>query len=250
MTFLKTLLQVLYTIYAAILFVAILLIITPFVIVASFFGKIKGGNAIYKLCYWWATTWMLLIGIRIHIRHEAPHNRQQQYIFVSNHISYMDVPMFVATILQPIRVLGKAELAKIPVFGFLYKNTVVMVNRNNAADRAKSIYTLKRVIAKGISVVICPEGTFNETGQPLKAFYDGAFRIAIETQTPIKPFVLPDTVRRMHYRSFFANSPGVCRAIFLEAVPVAGLTLKDVEQLKQIVYNKMEAALIKYDYGK
>jgi 1-acyl-sn-glycerol-3-phosphate acyltransferase len=106
---------------------------------------------------------------------------------------------------------------------------------------------LKSVVRKGISVFVFPEGTFNTTGRPLKEFYDGAFRIAIETQTPVKPVVFLDTVERLHYSSVFSLTPGKSRAVFLKEVSVEGLTVKDVQVLKQNVFKMMEDAFRKYN---
>jgi 1-acyl-sn-glycerol-3-phosphate acyltransferase len=142
--------------------------------------------------------------------------------------------------------LGKAEMAKIPIFGFLYRNSAVMVDRENAEKRAKSVEQLKSVIKKGISIVIAPEGTFNMTHKPLKEFYDGAFKIAIETQTPIKPILFLDAYDRMHYESVFSIKPGKSRSVFLAEIPVAGLTLDDVDFLREQVYKLMEEKLIEY----
>src|SRR5262249_1903799 len=145
----------------------------------------------------------------------------RQYIFVANHISYLDVPMIVKVIRQPLRALGKAELSKVPIFGFLYRRGAIMVDRSDPEKRKKSVYQLKSVLKKGISVFIFPEGTFNTGNEPMKDLYDGAFRIAIETQTPLQPVIFPDTVKRMHYRSIFSFTPGKCRAVFLDTIPVA-----------------------------
>lgn len=238
--------RVIYTIYAFLLFVIILLLISPLVIIGSFFGKIKGGNFIYRICGYWADTWLFMIGIRVRITYEWPHDKTKQYIFVANHISNMDVPMFAKVIRQPVRALGKSELAKIPVFGFLYRNTVVMVDRSNADNRARSVMVLKSVVRKGISIFIFPEGTFNETGKLLKDFYDGAFRIAVETGTPIKPVIFADTIDRLHHHSVFSLSPGKSRGIFLEEISVDGYSIKDVPALKQKVFTVMHNALKKY----
>ena len=102
--------------------------------------------------------------------------KQSQYIFVSNHISYLDSAVLVKAYRQPVRPLGKVEMSKVPVFGFIYKNAIVSVDRSSAHNRAKSIRILKSIIAKGISVMVFPEGTFNMTNKPLKEFYDGAFQ--------------------------------------------------------------------------
>jgi 1-acyl-sn-glycerol-3-phosphate acyltransferase len=237
----------LYNIYGAILFLAFMLLIMPVVVVASFLGKMRGGNIIYSLCRAWARVCFFCWGFRHRNIYEAPHDRSRQYIFVSNHISYMDIPvMFMAITGQHFRILGKHEMASIPIFGFLYRNAVVMVNRDDAEHRKRSIIRLRSVIRKGISVFICPEGTFNMTHRPLKEFYNGAFRLAIETQTPIKPLLFLDTYDRMSYKSTLSLRPGRNRTVYMEEIPVEGLTKADAEALKQKTYRLMEEALIRY----
>lgn len=240
--------RVFFTIYGFILFVAFMLVMLPIAIIASFFGKIKGGNFIYKLCQAWAHFVLFFTGIRtIYIYEGARPGRDKQYVFVFNHISYIDIPFLMKAMRrQNFRVLGKAELAKIPLFGFLYRCTAVLVDRSNAAARAKSVRQLKRVLYKKISIVIAPEGTFNMTPAPLKEFYDGAFKIAIETQTPIKPILFLDAYDRLNYNNFFSLNPGKNRIIYLEEVPVIGFTLKDVQALKQKVFTIMEEKLVQY----
>lgn len=245
--FLKTV-HYIYVIWSILVFLAILLLIMPLVLVAPLFGRITGGNIIMNLCRFWVHGLFLLTGIRHKNTEESPHDRQKQYIFVSNHISYLDIPIiFKAVRRQQVRVLGKAEMGKIPVFGYLYRNVVVMVDRSNPESRAKSVRQLKSVIRKGLSVYIFPEGTFNMEHTPLKEFYDGAFRIAIETQTPLKPVLFLDAYDRLHYRSLFSYCPGKCRTVYLEEIPVEGLTLKDTAVLKQKVFEVMEAALVRYN---
>ena len=238
-----------YCIYALVTFILCMLLVIPLVVAASFFGKVRGGNFIYRLCSWWSDGWFFLIAIRHRNFYETPHDKNKQYIFVANHISYLDAPVIVKTLRQKVRVLGKVEVAKIPLFGFIYRNTVVTVDRSSAAHRANSVRILKKVIHKGISIFIFPEGTFNETGQPLKELYDGAFRLAIETQTPIKPLLFLDTWHRMHYASPFRLTPGRSRTIFLHEIPVTGLTGKDVDVLKEKVRQVMEQKLREYKAG-
>ena len=121
-----------------------------------------------------------------------------------------------------------------------------MVERGDPKKRARSVQQLKSVLAKNISIVIAPEGTFNMTHKPLKEFYDGAFKIAIETQTPIKPVLFLDTYDRMNYESIFSIKPGKSRSVYLQEIPVEGLTLNDVDYLKEKVFKIMEEKLIAY----
>lgn len=239
-------LQWIYVIYALLLFVALMLLIFPFVILASLLGRIRGGNMIFRLCSLWADIWFPLILIFHKKIFESPHDRSRQYIFVSNHISWLDAAILVKAYRQPIRPLGRAEMSRIPVFGFIYRNAIVTVDRSSPANRANSLRILKSIISKGISVMVFPEGTFNLTHRPLKEFYDGAFRLAIETQTPVKPVLFLDAFSRMHYRSIFTLTPGRSRVVYLEEVPVQGLTIADVGALKQRVYSLMEKKLLEY----
>jgi len=239
--------HLLYWLYAAILFVVIMLIIFPFVIIASFFGRIRGGNIIYKLCMLWADIWFFLVAMPVKRIYEAPHDRSRPYIFVTNHISFLDAAVIVKAYRQPIRPLGKAEMSKVPVFGFIYEKAIVTVDRSSAESRAESVRILGSVISKGISVLVFPEGTFNMTGKPLKDFYDGAFRVAIETQTPIKPVLFLDAYERMNYKSIFSLSPGRCRIVYMDEVKVGGLTVNDITFLKEKVYRLMEEKLLHYN---
>lgn len=250
MRFLNQIIRVLYTIYAFIPFTAFLLLIFPLVVVASFFGKVRGGNFIYRLCHLWTDFVLLMLGIYHHTLFETAHDKSRQYVFVFNHSSFLDIPIIFKTIRkQQFRVLGKAEMAKIPLFGFIYKNAVVMVERDNPQKRAQSVKQLISVLKKGISVVISPEGTFNMSNRALKDFYDGAFKIAIETQTPIKPILILDACHRMHYRSVFSLNPGRSRSVYLDEISVNGLTLADVAYLKEKVYKIMEEGLIRHHAG-
>jgi 1-acyl-sn-glycerol-3-phosphate acyltransferase len=240
-------LQLLYVIYALLLFIVMMIPVFIWSLLVLPLGRIRGGNLIYRACMLWGDVWFLLLFLRHQNIYEQPLKRGQAYIFVSNHISYLDTPTIVKAIRQPVRPLGKVEMTKIPIFGFIYRNVIVTVDRSSTGNRAKSVQVLKSLLRRGISVLVFPEGTFNETGKPLADFYDGAFRIAIETGTPIKPILFLDTYDRLHYSSPFTFNPGRNRCVFLEEIPTDGLTLKDVKALKEKVRQTMWQKLIVYN---
>ena len=240
--------RLLYCVYGLLLFIAGMLLVFPLVAFFAFQGAKKGGDRIYHVCRWWDRAWLALTGMRPVILYETTVDPQRPYVFVSNHISYLDIPMILRAIPRDsLRVLGKAEMAWIPVFGYIYSRAVVMVKRSSMQDRSRSVRDLKEVLANDLSIFIFPEGTFNETRKPLKDFYDGAFRIAIEMQTPVQPILFLDTYDRMHYSSILSMTPGRLRAVFLPAVEVTGLTSADVQALKMRVYRLMETALLRYN---
>lgn len=243
----KKSLHFLYFVYAILLFVVGLIIIFPFVLVSILIGQPTAGNFIIRLCRGWSDAWLFLIGIRNKTITEEPIDKKRHYVFVANHMSYLDIPVIFQSVRKnPIRVLGKSEMSKIPVFGTLYKLATVLVDRSDSRARAKSLEHLRKVLNQNISIFIFPEGTFNETREPLKHFYDGAFRMAIETSTPLKPMVYLDTARLMHHSSVLSLKPGISRMVILPEVKVDGLTKDDIPELKQRVYQMMKSAIIRY----
>ncbi len=247
MVIIKKVLRFCFSIYGFVIFLLLMFILLPLFIWAFLQNPIKGGNLIFKISRFWADAFFLMVGIKHWNIYEEPHDKNAEYIFVSNHISYLDIPMMMKVIRgQHIRILGKAEMSKIPIFGSIYKRGTVSVDRENAKARFKSVKNLIAFIHKKISVFICPEGTFNMTHQPLKKFYDGAFKIAIETQKPIRPILFLDTYDRLNYNSFFSLNPGKCRGVYLSQTITEGMTMKDVPFLKEKIYRQMEEALVRY----
>ncbi len=236
--------QLLYFLYATILFIALLIPVFLCSVAVSFGGAVRGGNLIYNICTAWADIWFFLVGIRVKYIYEAPPDNSKSYIYVANHISYLDAALLVKAVRKPLRPLGKSELGDIPLFGFIYRRAVVMVDRSSARKRAESISRMEAVLRKGISILVFPEGTFNETHEPLKSFYDGAFRIAIESGTPIKPMLFLDTYERMPYDRKLPLNPGRCRIVFLKEVPVS--REDTIAELRDRVYTIMEEAILRY----
>lgn len=237
----KKILQFLFSIYVMITFIAVMLCIFPFVILATLFGKYTGGNIANKLCSVWAIITTFLWAMPNVTYNRKYKKNKAAVIYVLNHNTYMDIPLMMKIFYNiNIRVLGKAELAKVPIFGFIYRNACITVDRSSDEARANSILRLKDMLSKNISIAIYPEGTFNMSNEPLKEFYNGAFKIAVETQTPIQPVLLLNALDRLHYNSIFSFTPGITKAVFLEEF----LPGNDVAILKENVYSAMEAGLI------
>lgn len=236
-----------FSIYGFFVFLVLMLLLFPLFIWAFSHEHVKSGNLIYKISRFWADAFFFFTGIKHRNIYEEEHDNSKEYIFVSNHISYLDIPMMMKVIRgQNVRILGKAEMNKIPIFGSIYKRGAVSVFRESPQARAKSVKKLIEFIHKKISVFICPEGTFNMTHQPLKSFYDGAFKIAIETQKPIRPILFLDTYDRLNYESIFSLNPGKSRGVYLSQTTTEGLTMDDVPALKEKIFKQMEEALIRY----
>lgn len=239
--------KALYSLYSILVLLILVLLVFPLILLTLLLPEKHRGNMVYSICRLAVDLGLLLMGV-IHTRiFETPHDTRRCSIFIYNHISYLDALTILKAIRnQPVRGLGKAEMASIPLFGLIYKSAVIMVKRDQPEDRARSMKDMADTIQNEISVVIAPEGTFNETGKPLSRFYDGAFKLAIATGKPIRPMLFLDTYNRMHPASLFTMTPGRSRIVYLAEVPTAGLTPEDMPALRQNVYEMMEQALIRY----
>jgi 1-acyl-sn-glycerol-3-phosphate acyltransferase len=97
---------------------------------------------------------------------------------------------------------------------------------------------MKRVLDKGLDMLIYPEGTRNKTSEPLKSFYDGAFKLAIETQKPIIPVVLLNTKKILPAYPIMCFKPGKIQMDILAPISTEGHTL---QSLKQTAFDIMSA---------
>lgn len=240
----STTLRYVYVVYALIIFLLLFLGLFPFFLLLALFGA-AGRRGVWYLIKAWSYIWLFLIGMPVHRIYGQKPDPKQACIVVANHISYLDTAMIFRVMPFMVRPLARHDFARIPLFGFLYRLYAVLVDRQSRKSKARSLRRLKQVLEQECSVFIFPEGSFNQTGRPLAPFYNGAFKLAIETGVPVLPLVFPDTNKRWHYRSFWAWSIGRSRAIFLPAIPTTGLKPSDAEALKQRCRLAMERLILK-----
>lgn len=238
---LKTIAQPFYTLFVLASFLACLLIAFPLFFLIGLKDNTAARKIIWTVVHYWARGWLWAMGMPV--SKSGYFAKGEKFVIVANHISYLDTVNIYAAIPEYFRTLAKKEMVKIPVFGFVYKQLAILVDRSDDESRAKSMRLMWRQLRNDCHITIFPEGGFNETEELLKDFYDGAFRLAINAQIPICPLVFPDTVRRWHYSAWWKLWPGRNRAVFLPPITVEGLTLSDLGALKQTVKQQMEQAL-------
>lgn len=239
----RKILQPFYTAYVLLTFLVCLLVAFPFFVVLGVNDKPVARKIIWYIVHYWSVGWLFCIGMPIRRLGYKP-DLTQRYVIVANHISYIDTIDIYAAIPSYFRTLAKKEMAAIPLFGFVYKQLTILVDRSSAQSRAKSLRLMWRAVKNESHITIFPEGTFNENDTPLKEFFDGAFRLAINTQVPVLPLLLPDTVNRWHYSGWYKLWPGRNRAIFMEPIPTAGMTMADLPVLKEKVHKLMSGILV------
>ena len=149
-------------------------------------------RASYGLCQGWARRNLLACGVRVRTRRLAPLDPSQPYVFMSNHRSQFDILALVAALPEfQLRWVAKKELERIPVFGWALRRAGhIIIDRSNHAQAVATLNAAREKMARGISVMIFPEGTRALPGDDLLPFKKGGFMLALETGFPIVPIVV------------------------------------------------------------
>ncbi len=197
----------------------------------------------FILARFWAKIILFGMGFYYKIEREQKMEKGKSYMLVANHTSMTDIMLMLVTSKNPFVFVGKKELVKIPIFGFFYKRTCILVDRNSSKSRFEVFKRAQLRLNQGLSICIFPEGGVpDDETVLLDEFKDGAFRLAIEHEIPIVPMTFPDNKKRFSFK-FFSGSPGLMRAKVHRFIPTDGLTLDDKKELKdktrQIIYRQL-----------
>lgn len=167
----------------------ITIVLTTLTILLGIFDR--HGKRVYCINQLW--TWLVLRIARISLTVRGLENLDpsEQYVFMVNHQSNIDIPVLVQSLSQfQLRWIAKKELLWVPLFGWaMWATKHITVNRSDPGDALKSLDRAKRRMAAGISVVVFPEGTRSPNGK-LLPFKKGGFLLALKTGKNIVPVTI------------------------------------------------------------
>lgn len=234
----RRLVGAIYLLYSALIFFVLMVLVCPFIILATTVLKEKSGKSIsFIFLKFWAWSFSLFTFMWFKSDAKSKIDTSKSYIYVGNHSSFLDAIAIVISIPQAFSPLGKIEMLKVPVFGWIYKRLVVVIDRSSRESRDHSVAELRKDLADGQSILIFPEGTMNKSNASLNPFFDGAFRLAIEAQTPILPFAIVNSKEHLPRINPLMLKPGLIKTRFGEVIEVNGLVANDLEMLKGKTYD-------------
>lgn len=228
-----------WAIYGFFIFFLIWLVLMPLILLA-FFILPKSGHRhlIWFFHHVYTRLYFLLTFTWVNIKGRRLLNRNQSYIIVSNHVSHIDFMLNAMAFPKAYKYLAKKELAQVPIFGFVVRQLCVLVDRGNAESRRKSIQFLQKTLQEGYSIFLYPEGTRNQTDDLLQPFQKGAFKLAIQTGTPIAVQTIVG-IERISGKGAYNLCPGVVEVVWSKPIETKGLEVKDLAVLIEKVRNLM-----------
>lgn len=186
----------------------------------------------------WMGLFLILSGCTFKVTGKEVFDGMENAIVICNHNSLIDIPVSFPFLPRANKTIAKKSFASIPLFGWIYSFGTVLVDRKDNRSRQASFEKMKHVLTHDLDMLIYPEGTRNITSAPLKSFYDGAFKLAVDTQKPIIPVVLLNTKRILPAKPVLYFTPGKIEMHILPAIYPQGQTS---DALKQKAFEVMAA---------
>jgi len=227
------------TLLLFILYVVIVICLTPVLIV---FMILKIREPLLAIAKGVMRLSRKILGLRLDVSGREQVDRTKAYIFMPNHLSFIDGPLLFMLIPHPVRVILKKEIFRIPVVGTGMRHVeFVPVDRKGIKGGKASIERAARLMKdKGYSFLIFPEGTRSLDGN-LQKFKRGGFFLALESGAPIVPVAIQGTFEIMPKKSFFVRK-GRIRVIFRPPIPVQGYDQAHLADLMDKVRTSIQDA--------
>ena len=230
MKILRLLLVSLWRIWFYVLLGVPIIIFFPFLLL--FTSRTKFYPQFFMIARWWAYIILYGMGFYPRIKSEQKLEKGKSYMLVANHTSMTDIMLMLITVKNPFVFVGKKELVKIPLFGYFYKRTCILVDRGNQKSRKEVFERAQKRLNSGVSICIFPEGGVpDDQSLVLDGFKDGAFRLSIDHQIPVVPIVFYDNKKRFPY-IFSKGSPGKMRVKIKSFIPTEGRTQEEKRALR------------------
>jgi 1-acyl-sn-glycerol-3-phosphate acyltransferase len=236
------------TLLAAITLWFATLFLAPLAVLASVLGfhDVKGGRVQQWCMRTWARSLCAAAGVDLVVHGTEHVSTGRGTVYASNHVSWYDV-FAIASVLPRYTFVAKAELRKIPIFGWGAEGAgVVFLARDNRKSAFEAYEFVARKIAAGLNVVVFPEGT-RGAEYALRPFKKGPFVLAIAAGAPVVPVVVYGAREVMGKGSFRVHSATV-HVHLLEPVPTTGYDYDHRDQLMQVVRGRMSDTL-REQYG-
>lgn len=191
----------------------------------------------------WGRFLLAVSGVRVQVEGLEHIDPNGSYIFVSNHLSYMDTPVVLSHVPVQFRFLAKRGLFQIPFLGtHLSQAGHIPVPREDPRAAVKTMQlAAEAVVNKKISLLIFPEGGRSHDGK-LRPFKEGAVYIAVKAGVPIVPMTLIGTRDVLPFGGGVVL-PGKVTLRILPPIDTSTLTLKDrgrvTDEIRELILKQL-----------
>lgn len=221
-----------------------ILVMLPFLILSI--STEKGYPYFFKMARIWAKFILFGMGFTYKISKDQEIESDKSYVFIANHTSMVDIMLMLVSVNKPFVFVGKKELVNIPLFGFFYKRTCILVDRECSRSRGRVFERAQKRIDQGLSICIFPEGKVPaDESIVLDEFKNGAFRLAIDHQLTIVPIAFLDNKERYSY-TIFSGKPGLLRVKILSFISTDDKNKIDLNEMRDNSWSLIHKELAEF----
>jgi 1-acyl-sn-glycerol-3-phosphate acyltransferase len=176
---------------------------------------------LYPIAIWGARTWLKACGARVEVRGLENLEAGRNYVFVSNHRSYLDTAALFGHMPRRMGLVAKQELLKVPIMGqgMSFVN-IIAIDRSNPERARESMEAARKVMEDNYSFGVFAEGTRALPGQ-LLPFKKGAFHLAMQTKAAVVPVAIKNTDCMMGKGQGTAY-PGTIEMVIMPPIEICG----------------------------
>ena len=200
----------------------------------------------FKMARIWAKFILFGMGFYYKIDKVQELESDKSYMFIANHTSMVDIMLMLVSVRKPFVFVGKTELVNIPLFGFFYKRTCILVDRTSSKSKHSVFERAQKRIDQGLSICIFPEGKVpDDESIVLDEFKNGAFRLAIDHQLTIVPIAFLDNKKRYSY-TIFSGKPGLLRVKILSFIETNNKIKKNLNEIRDSSWRLIHKELVAF----
>ena len=190
----------------------------------------------------WSLHTLRIAGVRIEVEGAEILAENRPAVLAANHTSAMDIYAVCANVPVPYRMVAKAELFRIPLFGrAILRAGFVPLQRRPSRKDLEAIERVRKDLRKGAIVCFFPEGTRSPDGR-IRPFKTGAFVLALRERIPVIPVAI-EGAYRVQRRGSLLIRPGTIRFRVLPPLSIEGRDLDDRMDLARECHDRIAAAL-------
>ncbi|KMT22185.1 lysophospholipid acyltransferase family protein [Clostridium cylindrosporum] len=159
--------------------------------------KKKREDFVYDFVTNWAKNRLKSAGATIKVYGEDNIPEGESVLFMSNHQSNFDIPLLLGFINTHKGFVAKLELGQIPILNKWMENIdCVFMDRSSIRKSAEAIAETTKLLKRGRSMVIFPEGT-RSCCNTMGEFKAGSFKLATKSKVKIVPITINGSYKLM-----------------------------------------------------
>jgi len=188
----------------------------------------------------WGKAICKITKVKLHVINRENVSENKTYLFTSNHLSLLDIPVLSAAIPVKNRYIANRDLACFFITNLLIKfSGSVLIGKNDGKEQIRALKNIRQSLLRGNNLIIFPESNMSNDGN-LQGFQRGGLSAAVFANVHIMPVYIKGTREVCPPGAFSFEPDKDVYVVFGEEIDCKNLNREDKKSIDIIVYNKLK----------